>query len=102
MAAGTIRRGRAREGSRLNLRPRALGSQRGPNLVQKLEQLPVRLEERGLVVIDAALAAELLNDRLRTPHVQSRHAGEQVMLDLVVERAVPEVGQGMTANVAGG
>jgi len=35
-------------------------------------------------------AAELLDDRLRAPHVQSRHTGEEVMLDLVVERAIPE------------
>src|SRR5438309_11752402 len=100
MAAGTIRRGRAREGSRLNLGSSALGSQGSADLVQKLEQLPVRVQERRFVVVNAFLAAELLDDRLRTPHIQSRHAREEVMLDLVVERAVPEVGQRMADYVA--
>src|SRR6266850_3273847 len=46
MAAGTIRRGRAREGSRLNLGSGSFGPERGPDLVQETEHLPVRLQER--------------------------------------------------------
>src|SRR6266566_3253623 len=85
-----------------NLYPDSLGAKRRADVVQEAEQLPIGLEERRLVVRDPMLLAELPDDRLRATHVQARHAGEQVMLDLVVERAVPEIGQRMAADVARG
>ena len=54
------------------------------------------------MVRDAPLLAKLLDDRLRAAHVQPGHAREEVMLDLVVERAIPEIGERMTPDVARG
>jgi hypothetical protein len=46
--------------------------------------------------------AERFDDRLRFSQFVARDLREQVMLDLVVQTTVPEVGKGVGFDVSGG
>jgi len=62
--------------------------------------LAIRREEAGGVVRNAQPLAEVFDDGLRLAELIARHGREQVMLDLVVEAAVPEVGDPVPEDVA--
>src|SRR6185312_15743406 len=69
-----------------------LGCPRPQGRAQRVEiaqDLPVRAGHRRLVVGDAALPAEGAHDRLRRPQLVARQRREEVMLDLVVQPAIP-------------
>src|SRR5215204_6729159 len=75
-------------------------AQRSADRVEVLQDLFVGLEHAGLVVGDTVLPAEALDDRLRFFELVAGQPREQVVFDLVVEAAVPEVGYGVGDNVA--
>ncbi len=65
-----------------------------------LQDLSVGLEHAGLVVGDGVIPAELPDDRLRFSQLVAGQPREQVVFDLVVEAAVPEVRDRMGQDVA--
>src|SRR5215208_4763260 len=67
-----------------------------------LQDLFVGLKHAGLVVGDGVLLAESPDDRLRLPQLVAGQPREQVVFDLVVETAVPEVGDRVGYDVAAG
>ena len=60
----------------------------------------IRAEGATLGVGDGALLTECFHDRLSLPQLVPRHAREQVMLNLVIEPAIPEVGNRIPNDVA--
>ena len=72
------------------------------HLAQVAQGLPIRLDQAGLLVGHADLGAVRLHNRLRLGQVRRRHAGEEVVLDLVVEPAERRGQQPPAAHVAGG
>ena len=75
-------------------------SQRLAHLVQELKDLGDRSENSTFRVVDTVFLAEDHNDWLSFPHFVPRHAREQVVLDLVVKPAIPEVGNRIPDDVA--
>src|SRR6266702_3402320 len=69
--------------------------------VEVAERLHIGSEHRALMVDKAVLQAERPHERTGTAQVRPWHAGEQVMLDLVVEPAEREVHHPAPAHVAG-
>ncbi len=67
-----------------------------------LQEFPVGLQQPGLVIGDGMRLAERFDDRLRFSQFVARDLREQVMLDLVVQSTVPEVGKGVGFDVSGG
>jgi hypothetical protein len=65
-----------------------------PDLVEVSHDDPVSAQQAGLGVGDPASGAEVADDGLGAAKVGSRHAGKQVVLDLVVEPPEREVGAG--------
>ena len=65
-----------------------------------LQDLFVGLEHAGLVVGDGVIPAEASDDRLRFSQLVAGQPREQVVFDLVVEAAVPEVGNRVGCDVA--
>ena len=60
--------------------------------MQVLEDLPVGLEHAGLVVGDGVISTEVSDDLLCFSQLVPGQSRKQVVFDLVVEAAVPEVG----------
>ena len=75
-------------------------SQRCADLVEVLQDLFVGLEHAGLVVRDGVIPAEAPDDRLRFFELVTGQPREEMVFDLVVEAAVPEVGYGVGYDVA--
>src|SRR5690348_16654994 len=73
-----------------------------PDRMQVAQPLDVRAEQAGLGVRHAVLPAEVGDQPLGVPQVRPRHAGEQMMLDLIVEATEDEIGQPAAPHVAGG
>jgi hypothetical protein len=67
-----------------------------------LQEFPVGLQHPSLVVGDEMRVTERFDDRLRFSQFVARDLREQVMLDLVVQTTVPEVGKGVGFDVSGG
>src|SRR5262245_54930174 len=70
--------------------------------MEELQDLDVGLQRATLSIGYGTLLAERSHDSLRPLQLVPRHAGEQVVLDLVVQSAVPEVGERVSLNVATG
>src|SRR5262245_58997576 len=70
--------------------------------MEKLEDLDVGLQRAALSVGYRSLLAERPDDRLRFLQVVPRHAGEEMVFDLVVQSAVPEVGQRVSLDISTG
>ena len=69
--------------------------------MEKVQYLLVRLEHTGLAIGDRMLLAESLDERLCPSQVVPGHGWEQMMLDLIVQSAIPKVDQRRTLDVAG-
>lgn len=69
-------------------------------MIQVGQDFAVRAEDAGLIIRDAMRFAELANDRLGGAQAVARNGGEEVMLNLVVETAVPEVGDRVRFDIA--
>src|SRR5215211_1449153 len=67
--------------------------------MQVLEDLPVGLEHAGLVVGDGMISTESFDDRLRFSQLVAGQPWKQVVFDLVVQAAIPEVGDRMGDDV---
>src|SRR3954470_5619398 len=76
--------------------------ERGADSVQVAQDLAVRAEDGALVVGEAVPPAVGAHECLSPPEAGPGHAGEQVVLDLVVQAAEDEVGEPAAADVAGG
>src|SRR5207244_5618174 len=74
----------------------------GAHLIQKLEDLYVRLQRATFSIRYRTLFAERSDDDLSPLQVVPRHAREQMVFDLVVQPAVPEVRQGVSLDIATG
>ena len=77
------------------------------HLLQMLQNLDGTNHEIGLVVLDAPLLAEALDELVTLGKVVTGHHGEQVVIDLILEAAAEpideELGEAMAADdVAGG
>ena len=70
--------------------------------VKVVQRLRVGVDQAGFTVSQAVFVAKAPDDWLGVAEVGSRHAGKQVMLDLVVQAAEGEVHQPAAADVAGG
>ena len=70
--------------------------------MQMLQDLPVGLEYSSLVVREGVFSTEILDNRLRFSQLVPGQSWKQVMFDLVVEAAIPEVGDRMSADVPAG
>ena len=68
--------------------------------MQVLEDLFVGLEHARLVVADTVVPAEAPDDRLCFSQLVAGQPREEVVFDLVVEAAVPEVGDRVSDDVA--
>src|SRR5215212_1588427 len=79
-----------------------LFAQWGTYLMKVLQEFPVGLQQSSLVIGDGTRVAERFDDRLRFSQFVARDLREQVMLDLVVQTTVPEVGKGVGFDVSGG
>src|SRR6266545_6362393 len=66
-------------------------AQRSAHLIEKLEDLSVGLERATLSIGYRTLLAERSDDGLSLLQFVPWHAGEQMVFDLVVKSAVPEV-----------
>ena len=71
--------------------PWNLRSQWGANVVQILQYLSLRLNNACFVIRDRILPAEGSDDLLSFLQVMPGHAGEQMVLYLVVQSTVQEV-----------
>ena len=67
-----------------------------------LQEFPVGLHQPSLVIGDEMRVTERFDDRLRFSQFVAWDLREQVMLDLVVQTTVPEVGKGMGLDISGG
>src|SRR2546421_11481038 len=72
------------------------------NRMEVAQHLHVGVDQAGFAIGHTVLAAELMYERLGATQVGSGHAGEQVVLDLVVEPSQDEVDQPTAAYVTGG
>ena len=79
-----------------------LFAQWGTHLMKVLQEFPVGLQQSSLIIGDGTRLAERFDDRLRFSQFVARDLREQVMLDLVVQTTVPEVGKGVGFDVSGG
>lgn len=70
--------------------------------MQKLQDFAEGLEHAGLIVGDFVFTAIGFDDPLRFFQIVARHVGEEMMLDLVVEATIPEIGEEATTYVARG
>ncbi len=70
--------------------------------MQKAQNVLVGLKHTRLMIVDGVLLAEGFDDRLCFPQFVPGHDGKQMMLDLVVQPAIPKVDQGRTSDSAGG
>ena len=69
--------------------------------MQILDDLPVGLHEAGLVVSNGMFLAEGFDDVLRFFQFVPGNSWEQVMFDLVVQTAIPEISNRMGFDIAG-
>ena len=67
-----------------------------------LQEFLVGLQQPSLVIVDEMRVTERFDDRLRFSQFVAWDLREQVMLDLVVQTTVPEVGKGVGFDVSGG
>src|SRR5918994_1153187 len=77
-------------------------AQRCADRMEVLQDLSVGLEHARLVVGDGVLPAEAPDYRLRFSQLVAGQPREEVVFDLVVEAAVPEVGDRVGCDVAAG
>lgn len=75
-------------------------SQGSAHLVQILDDLPVGLQEAGFVVSNGMFLAEGFDDVLRFFQFVPGNGWEQMMLDLVVQAAIPEISDRMSFDIA--
>ena len=66
-----------------------------------LEDLPIGLKYRGLMVGETVRLAEGLDSFLRFSQLVPGHVQKQMVLNLVIEPAVPEVSKGIRFHVSG-
>ena len=78
-----------------------LCAQWSADLVQALKDFPVGLKHARLVIGNRALLAEGFDEKLRFSQSVPGHSREEVMLDLVVQTAIPEIGEGAGFDIAG-
>ncbi len=69
--------------------------------MEKMQYLLVGLEHTGLAIGNSMLFAKGPDERLCLSQFVPGHGWEQVMLDLIVQSAIPKVDQGRTLDVAG-
>ncbi len=74
--------------------------QRSTHLVQMPEDFPVGLKKTGLVIRDTAFFTEDFNDLLCFSQFVSGDSWKQVVLDLIIQPAVPKIRHRMRPNVA--
>ena len=60
------------------------------------------MQDARLIIQDGALIAEGFDNTLGFSQSISRHVWEQMVLDLVVQPAIPEIDQRMSLDIAGG
>src|SRR2546422_3011748 len=77
-------------------------SERRAHLMQEFEDLAVGPVDRRFVVRNTQIGAVRAHDFVRLADVTARHRREEVVLDLVVQASVEEVGHGVRAYVARG
>src|SRR5258706_5409507 len=70
--------------------------------MQITQNLPIGLKHSRLVIGNGVLLAVCSDDLLRFSQFVPGHGREQVVLYLVIQRAIPEVSQGMGPDIAGG
>ena len=68
--------------------------------MQMLEDFPVGLKKTSLVIRDSAFFTEGFNDLLCFSQFVSGDSRKQVVLDLVIQPAVPEISDRMRPHVA--
>ena len=68
--------------------------------MEMLQDLFIGLENRGLIIGNVVLLAKISNDVLDFFQSVSGNAWEEVMLDLVVESAIPEIREGAWFDIA--
>lgn len=77
------------------------GGDQGPaDLVQAVENLSIGAPDRRFVVVEPMFDAVGANNLLRFDQLIAGHGGKKMVLDLVIEPAVPEVDDRMGAHVA--
>ena len=69
--------------------------------MQAVQDFPVGFQHTRLVIGDGVLLAEGFDDLLRFSQSVPGHGWEEVMLDLVVQTAIPEIGEGAGFDIAG-
>ena len=67
--------------------------------MQVAKNLPVGLEHARFVIGDGVLFTVGFDDVLRFFQSVPGHGWEQMMLDLVVQSTIPEVSEGVSANI---
>ena len=70
--------------------------------MEEAEYFFVGLPHPSLVIVYTPFPAERPHDQLGLLMVVARQVGEQVVLDLVLQSAVPEVGNETRFNISGG
>ena len=66
-----------------------------------LEDFSIGLKEACLVIRDIVLLTEGFDDVLCCSQLVPGDCREQVVLDLVIQPAVPEIGERMSSDIAG-
>ena len=74
--------------------------QRSTHLVQMLEDFSIGLKEACLVVRDIMLLAKGFDDVLCCSQLVPGNSREQMVLDLVIQPAIPEIGERMRSDIA--
>lgn len=75
-------------------------AQRSADVMQIAEDLSEGSGDTCLMIRDATRFAESPHERLRLSELVARHGREQVMFDLIVQAAIPEIGQRMGVDIA--
>ena len=76
-------------------------TQRGAYLVEILNNLPIGLQEASFMIRDGMFLAEGFDDALGFFQFVPGNSWKQVMFDLVVQAAIPEIGDRMSFDIAG-
>ena len=69
--------------------------------MQMLEDFPIGLKETGFVIRDVIFLAESFDDLLGFLQFVPRYSWEQMVLNLVIQCSIPEIGHGMRSHIAG-
>lgn len=68
--------------------------------MQVVENFSIRLQPARLMIGERTCLAKGLDDALCFTQVVARHTGEKVMLDLIIQSSVPEIGEGVGFHIA--